>query len=61
LEKKGMEGQESAKGHQDQQLQWVFLVDIKLDVYFPHYFWHAWHMHVDYWSRSIIGMKDCLD
>ena len=56
-----MEGQESAKGHQDQQLQWVFLVDIKLDVYFPHYFWHAWHMHVDYWSRSIIGMKDCLD
>lgn len=47
--KKENEEKESARGHRDQQLQRDFLAGTKLHVCFPHQFWHAFHMHVDYW------------
>ena len=39
--KKEKKEKESTRGHQDQQLQQVFLAGIELHVCFPHYFWHA--------------------
>jgi len=34
--KKEKEEKESIRGHQDQQLQWVFLAGTELHVFFPH-------------------------
>jgi len=41
LEKEGKEEKETAKGYQDQHLQYVLIESTELHVCFPQFFWHA--------------------